>query len=73
LGTYEIWAVEVQGRYGNGNGREFAEEIMIDYIGPERQNWTRYWAIQGTDEEERKEEQQVSGNGTNLNNNPELS
>uniref|UniRef100_A0A915C0W7 Discoidin domain-containing receptor 2 n=3 Tax=Parascaris univalens TaxID=6257 RepID=A0A915C0W7_PARUN len=39
--AYAITAVETQGRYGNGTGREYPTEYMIDYVrGEER--WMRY-------------------------------
>ncbi|CAD6185537.1 unnamed protein product [Caenorhabditis auriculariae] len=39
--TFLITAVETQGRYGNGTGREYASEYMIDYLRPDSQ-WIRY-------------------------------
>ncbi|CAI5454597.1 unnamed protein product [Caenorhabditis angaria] len=39
--THLITAVETQGRYGNGTGREFASEYMIDYMRTGSQ-WIRY-------------------------------
>jgi hypothetical protein len=52
LAPYEIWAIELQGRYGNGTGREFAEAIMIDFLGPAQpRNWTRYGQMMDEDGE----------------------
>ncbi|EYC08767.1 hypothetical protein Y032_0064g3519 [Ancylostoma ceylanicum] len=39
--TYLVTAVETQGRYGNGTGREFVSEYMIDYLRP-GSKWIRY-------------------------------
>ncbi|VDM51713.1 unnamed protein product [Angiostrongylus costaricensis] len=39
--TYIVTAVETQGRYGNGTGREFVSEYMIDYLRP-GSKWIRY-------------------------------
>ncbi|PIO70121.1 f5/8 type C domain protein [Teladorsagia circumcincta] len=39
--TYMITAIETQGRYGNGTGREFVAEYMIDYLRP-GSKWIRY-------------------------------
>ncbi|XGW35199.1 hypothetical protein V3C99_018878 [Haemonchus contortus] len=39
--TYIITAIETQGRYGNGTGREFVAEYMIDYLRP-GSKWIRY-------------------------------
>ncbi|ETN85159.1 f5/8 type C domain protein [Necator americanus] len=39
--TYLVTAVETQGRYGNGTGREFVSEYMIDYHRP-GSKWIRY-------------------------------
>ncbi|KAK6033435.1 hypothetical protein OSTOST_00341 [Ostertagia ostertagi] len=36
-----ITAIETQGRYGNGTGREFVAEYMIDYLRP-GSKWIRY-------------------------------
>lgn len=35
-------AIKSQGRYGNGSGKEFVEEIMIDYWRPGANKWTRW-------------------------------
>ncbi|KHJ99540.1 f5/8 type C domain protein [Oesophagostomum dentatum] len=39
--TYLVTAVETQGRYGNGTGREYVSEYMIDYLRP-GSKWIRY-------------------------------
>ncbi|VDO90752.1 unnamed protein product [Haemonchus placei] len=39
--THIITAIETQGRYGNGTGREFVAEYMIDYLRP-GSKWIRY-------------------------------
>ncbi|CAJ0946908.1 unnamed protein product, partial [Mesorhabditis belari] len=39
--THVITAVETQGRYGNGTGREYATHFMIDYL-REGAQWIRY-------------------------------
>jgi len=37
-----ITATETQGRFGNGQGREFAEAYVISYWRPELLKWVRY-------------------------------
>lgn len=37
-----ITATETQGRFGNGQGAEFAENYKISYWRPELNNWIRY-------------------------------
>lgn len=39
--THVITAIETQGRFGNGTGREFAQLFMIDYLRPATK-WIRY-------------------------------
>ncbi|KAJ1369056.1 Epithelial discoidin domain-containing receptor 1 [Parelaphostrongylus tenuis] len=41
VNNYIVTAVETQGRYGNGTGREFVSEYMIDYLRP-GSKWIRY-------------------------------
>ena len=53
---HEIWALEVQGRYGNGTGREFAEALMVDFLAPAQSTWTRYSTSSGNGS---AEEQQI--------------
>ena len=60
LEPFEIWAVEVQGRYGNGSGREFAEALTIDYIGEGQQNWTRYTIASSTAGDDDEQQQETS-------------
>ncbi|WKY15530.1 hypothetical protein Q1695_000762 [Nippostrongylus brasiliensis] len=38
---YVVTAIETQGRYGNGTGREYVSEYMIDYLRP-GSKWIRY-------------------------------
>lgn len=39
--THVITAIETQGRFGNGTGREYATEYMVDYLRP-GSKWIRY-------------------------------
>lgn len=41
-GLHAVTAIKSQGRYGNGSGKEFVEEIMIDYWRPGANKWTRW-------------------------------
>lgn len=41
-GLHAVTAIKSQGRYGNGSGKEFVEEIMIDYLRPGSNKWTRW-------------------------------
>ncbi|KAL4099031.1 hypothetical protein QTP88_023532 [Uroleucon formosanum] len=41
-GLHAVTAIKSQGRYGNGSGKEFVEEIMIDYWRPGSNKWTRW-------------------------------
>lgn len=41
-GTHAVTAVKSQGRYGNGSGKEFVEEMMIDYWRPGFNKWARW-------------------------------
>lgn len=46
-GNYAVTAIKSQGRYGNGSGKEFAEEIMIDYWRPGLNKWIRWKDVDG--------------------------
>ncbi|XP_046990329.1 discoidin domain-containing receptor tyrosine kinase B-like [Schistocerca americana] len=37
-----VTAVETQGRFGNGQGREFAENFLLEYWRPALNKWVRY-------------------------------
>ncbi|RZF48519.1 hypothetical protein LSTR_LSTR014991 [Laodelphax striatellus] len=37
-----ITAVETQGRFGNGQGQEFAEAYLLEYWRPRLGKWVRY-------------------------------
>ncbi|CAI4224940.1 unnamed protein product [Auanema sp. JU1783] len=39
--THIVSAIQTQGRFGNGTGREFTKEYMIDYLRP-GSKWIRY-------------------------------
>ena len=41
-GVKVITKVEVQGRFGNGQGREFAEQYKLHYWRPGLQHWSTY-------------------------------
>uniref|UniRef100_A0A1I7RJS2 Discoidin domain-containing receptor 2 n=2 Tax=Bursaphelenchus xylophilus TaxID=6326 RepID=A0A1I7RJS2_BURXY len=47
--THVIRAIETQGRYGNGTGREFAQQYMLDYWRQGTTKWIRYRLRNGTD------------------------
>lgn len=37
-----ITAVETQGRFGNGQGQEYAEAYLLEYYRPRLAKWVRY-------------------------------
>lgn len=41
-GYHLIRGIAVQGRFGNGQGREYAEEFLIEYWRPGINKWVRY-------------------------------
>lgn len=41
-GLHAVTAIKTQGRYGNGSGKEFVEEIMIEYWRPGSTKWMRW-------------------------------
>ncbi|CAD5231215.1 unnamed protein product [Bursaphelenchus okinawaensis] len=47
--THVIRAVETQGRYGNGTGREFAQQYMLDYWRQGTTKWIRYRLRNGSE------------------------
>lgn len=40
--VYVVSSLATQGRFGNGQGREFAEEFMVEYWRPGLHKWLRY-------------------------------
>ncbi|XP_034232480.1 discoidin domain-containing receptor 2-like isoform X2 [Thrips palmi] len=40
--VHVITAVETQGRFGNGQGQEYAEAYMLEYYRPRLDKWVRY-------------------------------
>lgn len=42
-----VTGAKTQGRYGNGQGQEYAEEYMIDYWRPGFTQWVRWKNRQG--------------------------
>ncbi|BET00240.1 Discoidin domain-containing receptor [Nesidiocoris tenuis] len=44
-----ITATETQGRFGNGQGQEFAEAYMVEYWRPRLGKWVRYRDIKGNE------------------------
>lgn len=40
--THVITFVETQGRFGNGQGKEFAENYILDYWRPQLNEWIRF-------------------------------
>ncbi|KAK2719726.1 hypothetical protein QYM36_005266 [Artemia franciscana] len=45
--THVITTVETQGRFGNGQGQEYAEHFMVDYWRESLGKWTRYKNYKG--------------------------
>lgn len=45
--AYVVTKVEVQGRWGNGQGREYTRHYKLQYWRPELQRWTTYVNTQG--------------------------
>jgi len=45
--VHMITATETQGRFGNGQGIEYAEAYMIEYWRPRLQKWIRYHNAKG--------------------------
>ncbi|CAG9857262.1 unnamed protein product [Phyllotreta striolata] len=45
--VYMVTATETQGRFGNGQGIEFAEAYMVEYWRPRLQKWIRYHDVKG--------------------------
>ncbi|KAG8258315.1 DNA damage responsive protein [Homalodisca vitripennis] len=46
-GVHVITAVETQGRFGNGQGQEFAEAYLLEYWRPRLGKWVRFRNIKG--------------------------
>lgn len=44
-----ITATETMGRFGNGQGAEFAENYMLEYFRPRLNKWVRYRNIENSD------------------------
>lgn len=44
-----ITATEIQGRFGNGQGMEFAESYLVSYWRPNINKWIRYRDLNGTE------------------------
>lgn len=42
-----VTKVEVQGRFGNGQGREYTRQYKLQYWRPELHHWTTYSDTQG--------------------------
>ncbi|XP_054275627.1 discoidin domain-containing receptor 2-like [Macrosteles quadrilineatus] len=45
--VHVITAVETQGRFGNGQGQEFAEAYLLEYWRPRLGKWVRYRDVKG--------------------------
>ncbi|PSN56034.1 Discoidin domain-containing receptor tyrosine kinase B [Blattella germanica] len=45
--VHVITATETQGRFGNGQGVEFAEAYLLEYWRPRLGKWVRYRDIKG--------------------------
>nr|CAD7425485.1 unnamed protein product [Timema monikensis] len=45
--VHMITATETQGRFGNGQGQEFAEAYLLEYWRPRLGKWVRYRDIKG--------------------------
>ena len=44
-----ITATETMGRFGNGQGAEFAENYMLEYFRPRLNKWARYRNIENSE------------------------
>ena len=44
-----ITGTETMGRFGNGQGAEFAENYMLEYFRPRLNKWVRYRSIENTE------------------------
>ncbi|XP_018915516.2 LOW QUALITY PROTEIN: discoidin domain-containing receptor 2 [Bemisia tabaci] len=47
--VHVITAAETQGRFGNGQGQEFAEAYLIEYWRPKLGKWVRYRDVKGNE------------------------
>ncbi|KAK6627479.1 hypothetical protein RUM44_009957 [Polyplax serrata] len=47
--VHVITATETQGRFGNGQGMEYAEAYILEYWRPKIGKWVRYRNINGTE------------------------
>lgn len=45
--VHVVTAVETQGRFGNGQGQEFAEAYLLEYWRPRLGKWVRYRDVKG--------------------------
>ena len=45
--VHTVTASETQGRFGNGQGQEFAEAYVLEYWRPRLGKWVRYRNIKG--------------------------
>ncbi|WP_431308935.1 discoidin domain-containing protein, partial [Halalkalibacter flavus] len=45
--VHVITGAETQGRFGNGQGQEFAEAYVLEYWRPRLGKWVRYRNIKG--------------------------
>ncbi|KAJ8876746.1 hypothetical protein PR048_021193 [Dryococelus australis] len=45
--VHMVAATETQGRFGNGQGQEFAEAYLLEYWRPRLGKWVRYRDIKG--------------------------
>ncbi|KAG8230052.1 hypothetical protein J437_LFUL000888 [Ladona fulva] len=45
--VHVLTAAETQGRFGNGQGQEFAEAYLLEYWRPRLGKWVRYRDIKG--------------------------
>lgn len=46
-GVHVLTAVGTQGRFGNGQGQEFAEAYVLEYWRPRLNKWLRYRSADG--------------------------
>ena len=46
-GVHAVQAAESQGRFGNGQGAEFAEAYLLEYFRPRLNKWVRYRTREG--------------------------
>lgn len=65
-GLHAVTAIKSQGRYGNGSGKEFAEEMMIDYWRPGFNKWARWKGKDGKPVSDRRSSSNTISDDNNI-------